>query len=263
MKNVIVFDLDDTLYLRSDPYLAAVRQVFGSRFDDRSSDLLRTSRHHSYIQYNRRCRGEIDYDEMIRRRTVDTFAVFDCPLSDDDAYAFETVYVRELNNISVRPVMAEILAMIREKGHVSGLITNGPGHRQREKIARLGLASWISPDLWVISQEVGCEKPDEAIFRLFEEKGHFRPEQCWMVGDHFENDIQGALKAGWHGLYLKREAEQTADVPKTAANENTAAGTEIIRSDTTEAVRQPDFSTVSEAELKAFLEKICRDTKNV
>ena len=233
MKKAIVFDLDDTLYLRSEPYLRAVREVFGTAGEGREDDLIRASRRCSYEQYEKRCRGEIDYETMIRRRTVNTFAVFHRELSEEEAQAFEAVYAEQLETITLRPVMAAVLSENLAAGGINGLITNGPSVRQREKITRLGLERFIPPEYMLISSELGLEKPEPAIFRLFEERSGLSAGSCLMVGDHAGNDIAGALAVGWHAAYLVRPPEVRQPVKGP----------------------QPDLVTASEEALQRFLER--------
>jgi putative hydrolase of the HAD superfamily len=74
------------------------------------------------------------------------------------------------------------------------VVTNGGGARQREKLARAGLAGIVG-DLF-ISEEVGAEKPDPRIFRLALQQTGLAAGQVLFVGDDPARDIAGAQGAG-------------------------------------------------------------------
>ena len=48
----------------------------------------------------------------------------------------------------------------------------------------------------VTSEEVGVEKPDEAIFYYALNKINLKPEQVIMIGDSYAKDILGATNIG-------------------------------------------------------------------
>jgi putative hydrolase of the HAD superfamily len=77
-----------------------------------------------------------------------------------------------------------------------GIITNGNGRTQRAKSEAAGLAEVIPPDCIWISAEVGKAKPDLGIFVLACKALAESPENCLFVGDHEQNDRDGARAAG-------------------------------------------------------------------
>lgn len=84
------------------------------------------------------------------------------------------------------------------------LITNGFKEVQAIKINSCGLRNYFSAI--VISEEHSLTKPDEAIFRLAESMAGASREECVMIGDNFECDIQGALNAGWEAIHISDSA---------------------------------------------------------
>lgn len=75
-----------------------------------------------------------------------------------------------------------------------GLVSNGGGRSQRRKLAAAGLEHSFHRVL--ISGEVGCEKPDPAIFRRACRELGVAPERCLHVGDRPREDGDGARSAG-------------------------------------------------------------------
>jgi HAD superfamily hydrolase (TIGR01549 family) len=72
----------------------------------------------------------------------------------------------------------------------------------RDVLARDGLARFF--DIWTISEEVGAEKPDPAIFEHALRVAGSPPERCAMVGDRLDNDIVAARRHGMKGVWLLR-----------------------------------------------------------
>jgi HAD superfamily hydrolase (TIGR01549 family) len=72
----------------------------------------------------------------------------------------------------------------------------------RETMMRDGIAGYF--DVWVVSAEVGVEKPDPAIFGLALAQARVGPERCAMVGDRLDNDVIPARDQGMRGVWLLR-----------------------------------------------------------
>ena len=211
----LVFDLDDTLYQRRDPYLAAFHTCFG-RIPGLDEDaLFKKSRIIGDEEYARRIRGEISMREMEVRRTARTLQEFGIPVTEDEALCFERTYQEALQSIQVNADMQKVLDLAGKQGHFLGIITNGPKERQLGKFQALGLSRWIPEDHLVISSVVGVSKPDPAIFKAMEERFSLDPANTCMIGDSEETDIRGARHAGWHTIlfaepFLAQHKENTA-----------------------------------------------------
>lgn len=83
-----------------------------------------------------------------------------------------------------------------------GLITNGHGVQQRQKVASLALEDFF--DVILVSSEFGSPKPDPAIFRAAAERLDVDPSGCLMIGDQLDADITGALAAGMRAAWVQR-----------------------------------------------------------
>jgi putative hydrolase of the HAD superfamily len=83
-----------------------------------------------------------------------------------------------------------------------GLITNGASCLQREKLAASGLAGFF--DAVVISGDLGVGKPDASVFRHALSLLDASPQATVMIGDSIARDIDGAIAAGLHAIWLNR-----------------------------------------------------------
>ena len=79
--------------------------------------------------------------------------------------------------------------------YMLGIVTNGLKEVQRNRFSRTVLPAYM--DCIIVSDEVGVQKPDPAIFRLaLEAAGHQEPGTTLVVGDSLTSDIQGGWNAG-------------------------------------------------------------------
>jgi HAD superfamily hydrolase (TIGR01549 family) len=72
----------------------------------------------------------------------------------------------------------------------------------RETLSRDALTPFF--DVWVISAEVGVEKPDPRIFMTAVAVAGVPPGRCAMVGDRLDNDMVPARAQGMKGVWLLR-----------------------------------------------------------
>lgn len=94
----------------------------------------------------------------------------------------------------------EVLAELRTAGLQLGLVTNGSGDKQRECLAGLGLDHAF--DAVLVSEKVGCRKPDASIYALALERLGPQAAQVIFVGDSPLNDVAGPQRAGMRAAWL-------------------------------------------------------------
>ncbi len=207
METMFVFDIDDTLYLRSEPYLRAYRELFRDRYDLDEQKLIRANHINKEEQFNLYARGEISFEEMTIRRTVRTFRDMGVELTEEDAAHFEQVYSGYQESLTLFPAFRELLEEFLSDGIPMGILTNGLPDRQRKKLTSMDAEQYFPVEHVMASGDVGIIKPGIGIFRAFEEKTGRTPDQLWMIGDSYESDILGAKQAGWHAIWLDRKGE--------------------------------------------------------
>jgi putative hydrolase of the HAD superfamily len=97
--------------------------------------------------------------------------------------------------------MHETLQVLRDRGIVLGLITNGTVEMQGRKIERLGIAPLF--DVIIISEAEGVRKPDPRIFRSALERLQVPASSAVYVGDNPEADIRGARNCGLGAIWKR------------------------------------------------------------
>jgi putative hydrolase of the HAD superfamily len=118
------------------------------------------------------------------------------------AAALERYRINSFDQLQLYPDTRSALHQLRQRYRL-GLITNGPIFSQRPKIRHLGLEEVM--DVLVISEEVGCAKPDPSIFHLALQQIDSTPEQALYVGDSLQDDLLGAYAAGLDFVWMNTD----------------------------------------------------------
>lgn len=106
---------------------------------------------------------------------------------------------------------AAVLATLKEKGFALGLLSN-TWHPLYSGFL------WNCPEMAelldhsVLSYRLGSKKPSPEIFRHALAEADAPAEHCWMIGDSYELDIEPALRAGMHTIWVLRSPEKEQHV---------------------------------------------------
>lgn len=176
MTHAVVFDLDDTLAITDRD-----RETLLSTAADRA-DVPMSFDRAAYRDAHREHSG-----------TETRRPVFEA-LVGSEAPALTRAY-REAIGDALRPVEGaeSLLATLRARYRI-GLLTDGPGETQRDKLRRLGWTETF--DATVVTGPIGAPKPDRRAFDTITDLLDVPPERAVYVGDDPERDIAGAAAAG-------------------------------------------------------------------
>lgn len=97
------------------------------------------------------------------------------------------------------PEAAAALALVREAGLVTGVVSNSNGTIRRI-VERLDLARHL--DFVLDSQEEGIEKPDPRFFHLALSRAGVAPAEAGYIGDFYSVDIFGARRVGIRAVLM-------------------------------------------------------------
>lgn len=108
----------------------------------------------------------------------------------------------EQKEAQMRPVVGcfETLAVLRERGHRLGLLTNGCSTFQRRKLARFCLEPLF--ELILVEGELGHGKPDRRVFEAALRHFDVEAAEASMVGDNLDADVAGAQALGICGIWF-------------------------------------------------------------
>lgn len=204
MIKAVLFDVDDTLYDQQQPFQHAVASLFPTIFEKISTeDLYQSFRFHSDDIFTQYTSGRWSLEYMRVERFLRTFSPHAPHLTETDAANFQQSYQKALQTIQLHPKMQETLTWLTSQPVILGVITNGPGDHQQQKIDQLQLTRWIPSDHLFISGNVGYEKPNKEIFDyVAKQLALDTPNEIIYIGDSFENDIVGSYQAGWQNIWF-------------------------------------------------------------
>ena len=198
MKRLVVFDLDDTLYLERDYVRSGFRAV--------GEFVRRELGEGGFFKdaWNRFESGERDliFDRILKERGLELRLV----------RKLLAVYRRHTPNLRLCPDARRFLARPPE-GVALGVITDGRPRGQEEKVRALGVDRLVG-DI-VITGRWGrrYQKPHPRAFLWMERRFGLSGSDCAYVGDNPAKDFQSPRALGWNVWRLRRPGGLHAGAP--------------------------------------------------
>ncbi|WP_248517191.1 HAD family hydrolase [Salinarchaeum laminariae] len=141
-------------------------------------------------------------------------------VSVDPAEAATAYREIEVESTTLVDGARETVETVADRAAAVGVLSNGEGALQREKLAAHGLEDAF--DAVVISNEVGVRKPDTAIFATAAERlasNGVEPAEHVYVADEYETDVGPAEQAGWTAIHVRNDEGPSASVNQLGALE--------------------------------------------
>ena len=206
-KKAILFDVDDTLYDQTVPFMEAYAEYFGEKPEVPAEVIYPVTRKYSDAVYSQAMAGEMTMEEMYIYRMQKAFEEFGIRITDQEALDFQKIYADRQHHIHMSPLMQDILAFCSGRAAL-GIITNGPSQHQWDKVRSLQAEKWIPHENIFVSADVGAEKPDRKIFDHAKRAMRLEDAEIWFVGDAYALDVEGAVNAGWNAVWMNRRKRQ-------------------------------------------------------
>ena len=105
---------------------------------------------------------------------------------------------------SLLPGAEELVRYLAAKYPLT-VVTNGFVEVQYEKFDKSGLRDSFAHI--VLSEEVGCQKPNPRIFEEALRMNGLQAEEVVMIGDSWNSDIQGAINAGIDQIWIRKSQD--------------------------------------------------------
>lgn len=212
----IFFDLDHTIWdfdknaeeTLHELYLLHKLADIGLHSADIFIETYTQNNHRLWREYHL---GNITKEQLRQARFNQTFV--DLGVHPDVIpMGFEDAYVQLCpTKTNLFPHAHETLSYLQDK-YTLHLISNGFKESQDVKINNTGIGKYFQHI--VVSEMVGANKPDKAIFQYALDKAGAAKYESLMIGDSLEADIYGALNFGMDAIYFNPfNAEKPEDVP--------------------------------------------------
>lgn len=192
----MIFDLDDTLYSKSEVFFKTFCQFATPSIDAES--LYSTYQKRSDEAFEKFSAGEITLSQSHQTRVANTFKDVGIELSSEKTQAFIKAYQDTLNAITLSEEWIEVFQQCNKESYQIAILTNGPTNHQKNKLYQLNLSKWIPEDFWFISESIQAKKPSIQAFHHVESK--ISADEYFMIGDDIKTDITGAIQANWHPI---------------------------------------------------------------
>nr|WP_237427278.1 HAD family hydrolase [Deinococcus xianganensis] len=205
----VIFDLDDTLFDDTGCTHAGLRALAAqSGLSVPPAELF--ARHAAHIRAIDPLlfRGELTAHEARVLRFTRLLTELGVPDPDGEA---ATVTYRGAYRAawSLLPGAAEVLRDLRAAGLRLAVLTNYVREVQALKLAHFGLDALVDAVLCV--EEVPAAKPDPRAYHAACAALDVTPQEAVMVGDSWEKDVQGALRAGLRAVWVNPCAAPVPD----------------------------------------------------
>lgn len=192
----MIFDLDDTLYSKSEVFFKTFCQFATPNIDAES--LYLTYQKRSDEAFEKFSAGEITLSQSHQERVSNTFKDVGTELSSEKIQAFIKAYQDTLNAITLSEEWIEVFQQCNKESYQIAILTNGPTNHQKNKLYQLNLSKWIPEDFWFISESIQAKKPSIQAFHHVESR--ISADEYFMIGDDIQTDITGAIQANWHPI---------------------------------------------------------------
>ena len=166
----IVFDIDDTLYVRQDMIVKAAEEVLGVKVCD-PREFIRIYYEKSDINMEGLESGKISTRDINGWRYIETFKILGLPYSPDDGVKSADKYLELQSHMQLRQDMSDLLDRLSSSPDIKlAILTAGESGHQRNKVRMLGLDRWFSDSDIVVTGETPYTKPDIELYRIMEDK---------------------------------------------------------------------------------------------
>ena len=181
MFNTIIFDLDYTLYNESN----YINKCFNS------SNLFKNN-------------VKLRYELRINSRNFikDTLKKKKCYSKKNSNIIFNNLKKQKMK-IFLYSGFLSLFKILREKKIKIGILTNGNPLIQKNKIKNLKIEKYF--DSIIFARKFDIQKPNKKAFHKILKILKSDPEKSLFIGDHIENDIEGAKSIGMRTLWVNHK----------------------------------------------------------
>jgi len=195
----IFFDLDDTLFDRKEAQrqvLHLIIQEYADLFAGLDAEIvIKAFRQADEIGINAMEKGHsLKQARVIRGKEFLKILNLDEIYSDEITEMYLNLYPSL--NIAIDGALS-VLEKLSDRFQL-GIITNGSTEVQNRKINGIGINDFF--ECVIISDEIGCRKPDPRIFETARNLLSREPKECMHIGDSYNSDVVGAKNAGFFCL---------------------------------------------------------------
>lgn len=224
----VFFDLDNTLYSHEYAFEKAIQACYQDLVEEWESkgklfefvpleDWFDVFKYYSDLFWDPYEKKEYSQTEYRRKRFLATMKHFNLSSDEQEADDFHEQYYEKAHlYVQPYPGLYTLLDFLSSERVCIGVITNGKSKTQWQKYYKLKLYRYIVKQNFIVSDDIGVEKPAPEIFQYASDAAQSNTPPLF-IGDAWELDVVGALQAGWDAIYLntRRRPRTTKHKPLT------------------------------------------------
>ena len=203
----VFFDLDHTLWDFDLNSYETLNDLFNHHLlkekgiDDfvKFVEIYRNVNHQMWDDYHKNLITKAELRTGRFKRTLNTFRIEDDSLAEVLSSRYLEICPMKKN---LFPDALTVLDYLHQNYSLH-IITNGFKEVQYLKIKNSGLEKYFAQIH--ISEEIGFKKPQSEIFDYAVSQAKTVHENCIMIGDNLDTDIDGAINAGIDHIYFNPE----------------------------------------------------------
>ena len=205
--HAIFFDLDETLVENRIPVITLFGEMYHSFEQELGSEnqevFFAALKHHARQLWDTMFQHDISPEQQFKncfeKSIISTKSIDSDEATELAQEMFDHYKQLSSNNVVLHHDALSTLAELRQKGFITGIITNGMEEIQLGKIHQLELENKV--DHVIVSAQARAHKPKREVFELALDKAKVDANQAWQIGDHATNDVAGAIRAGMSGVF--------------------------------------------------------------
>lgn len=188
---VVVFDVDDTLYLERDYVRSGFRAV----------DAAVAERHGAAGFFGEAWSA---FESGLRGRIFDAaLTAMGIAPTRENVEPLVAVYRSHAPDITLLPDARAALEALQGRVALAA-VTDGPPESQRAKVRALQLEDWCRPVILTAELGEGFGKPHPRAFALVEERLGLPGASCVYLADNPAKDFEGPRSRGWLTVRVRR-----------------------------------------------------------
>ncbi|MBJ8055386.1 HAD-IA family hydrolase [Bacillus cereus] len=206
-KNVVLFDIGDTLLRQKQSFNHVVKELFFDTVNDNSDfDIILKN---IITQQEKTDDSELNIwnsDQSIQNYLYKIYySMLKESFVNPHQKSYELIsYIQSPNAWTLINGAKDILIYLKNKGFIIGVVSNWDSGLENV-LQEKGLCEYF--DIIVSSAEVGYEKPDCRIFyEVYKKLAQTHPQididQVYMIGDSFENDVYPSIHMGFNAILI-------------------------------------------------------------
>lgn len=216
MYKHVFLDFDDTIYDTRGNASIALHELYThfnlDRYFDRFetfSEIYWKRNHEVWALYSE---GKMTRQELIIERFLYPLRTVGAG-SEEMALELNDWFLEATSNKSgLIEGARELLEYLKPNYHIH-MISNGFTEVQYKKMQSAGVTDYFEEV--ILSDAVGVNKPDPAIFEFALQKTGAAKEESIMIGDNFDTDIKGAIRSSIDQVFFNPQKEFIAPIRPT------------------------------------------------